>query len=136
MSITRRQLLILTGLFFSSLPINANDTKTPCQSAGLFYPDRIPEDSDNNLVKVWNEGPGASGEILHLDGSILNQNGIVESNMNIEIWQTDKNGIYIHSRVPGQDKRDLNFQGFGRTTSNESGEFYFKTITIYDGVNN
>ena len=128
MKITRRQLLISTGVFFSPSFINAYDNRTPWQSAGPYYPDSIPEDSDNNLVQVGNEAPEASGEILHLKGSILNQNGIAESNMNIEIWQTDKNGIYIHSSAPGQEKRDLNFQGFGRTISNENGEFHFKTI--------
>ena len=85
MNITRRQLFFSTGVFFLPSFINAYDTRTPWQSTGPFYPDWIPEDSDNNLVQVGNKTPEASGEILHLKGSILNQNGIAESNMNIEM---------------------------------------------------
>ena len=46
----------------------------------------------------------------------------------MEIWQVDANGVYIHSAAPGRDRRDSNFQGFGRFETGSSGEYRFRTI--------
>ena len=46
----------------------------------------------------------------------------------VEIWQTDASGAYVHTRSANRDKRDGNFQGFGRFTTGSSGEYYFRTI--------
>ena len=40
----------------------------------------------------------------------------------------DANGVYIHSAAPGKDRRDSNFQGFGRFETGSSGEYRFRTI--------
>jgi protocatechuate 3,4-dioxygenase beta subunit len=46
----------------------------------------------------------------------------------VEIWQVDSKGVYINTHCPNQDKRDANFQGFGRFLTGSSGEYYFRTI--------
>jgi len=46
----------------------------------------------------------------------------------VEIWQCDANGAYLHSGTGNRDKRDGNFQGFGRFLTGSSGEYYFRTI--------
>jgi protocatechuate 3,4-dioxygenase beta subunit len=46
----------------------------------------------------------------------------------VEIWQTDANGAYVHTRSGNRDHRDGNFQGFGRFTTGSAGEYYFRTI--------
>jgi protocatechuate 3,4-dioxygenase beta subunit len=54
----------------------------------------------------------------------------------IELWQADNNGCYIHSRGTQKGKeRDPQFQGFGKITTNEKGEYRFRSIKpgLYTG---
>jgi len=40
----------------------------------------------------------------------------------------DNAGAYLHTGTDNRDKRDKNFQGFGRFLTGTSGEYYFRTI--------
>ena len=102
--------------------------KTPAQTEGPFYPDKLPLDTDNDLLIVNDKITSAVGEITHVTGRILDARGNPIRNAVVEIWQCDKNGSYLHS---GSDKRaryDANFQGFGRFLTGSTGEYYFRTI--------
>ncbi len=103
-------------------------TLTPWQTEGPFYPDKLPLDTDNNLLIVNSSSTSAVGEVTHLTGSVLNSVGEPISNVVVEIWHADNNGIYLHSRCPNQEQRDRNFQGFGCSVTNASGEYSFLTI--------
>ena len=70
----------------------------------------------------------AIGEISHLTGRILDARGEPLKNAVVEIWQCDQNGAYLHTRTGNADKRDRNFQGFGRFLTGRTGEYYFRTI--------
>ena len=128
----RRQ--FLKTLFISSLAISVGDiyaegfVLTPWQTEGPFYPDRFPNDMDNDLVVINQSEHQAKGEIVHINGVVMDSNGTPIENAVIEIWQADSNRVYIHSRSPDQDKRDRNFQGFGRFVTGPSGEYSFRTI--------
>ena len=50
------------------------------------------------------------------------------NNLVVEIWQVDNNGAYLHSGTDNANRRDRNFQGFGRFTTNERGEYRFRTV--------
>lgn len=112
------------GLFAEEL----NRVKTPAQTEGPFYPNKLPLDTDNDLLIVNDSITPAVGEVTHLSGKILDAKGDPIRNALVEIWQCDANGVYIHTRCPNQDKRDSNFQGFGRFLTASSGEYYFRTI--------
>ena len=56
----------------------------------------------------------AVGEITYLSGQVLDIRGNPIRNVLVEIWQVDANGAYLHSGSGNRDKRDANFQGFGR----------------------
>lgn len=105
-------------------------TRTPPQTEGPFYPDKLPLDTDNDLI-VINDGltPGV-GEITHLTGRVLDVKGNPVRNAVVEIWQCDAGGVYLHSKdsKPNAAKQDKNFQGFGRFATSSKGEFYFRTI--------
>lgn len=103
-------------------------TATPAQTAGPFYPDKLPLDTDNDLLIVNDTITPAIGEVTHLSGRILDATGAPLRNALVEIWQTDVNGAYVHTRSANRDKRDGNFQGFGRFLTGSSGEYYFRTI--------
>ncbi len=103
-------------------------TKTPKQTEGPFYPDKLPLDTDNDLLVV-NDGLTSSvGTVTHLTGRILDAKGDPIKNALVEIWQVDGNGAYLHSETSNADKRDKNFQGYGRFTTGSNGEYYFRTV--------
>ena len=49
--------------------------RTPKQTEGPFYPDRLPLDTDNDLIIVNDALTPAVGEITHLNGRILDATG-------------------------------------------------------------
>lgn len=105
-------------------------TKTPPQTEGPFYPNKLPLDTDNDLLVV-NEGiTPAVGEITHLTGKVLDATGSPIRNALVEIWQCDANGVYLHTGDSGgkQKQQDKHFQGFGRFLTGSTGEYYFRTI--------
>ena len=102
--------------------------RTPRQTEGPFYPNKLPLDTDNDLLVINNSISQAVGKVTHLSGRILDARGGPVRNALVEVWQVDNNGIYIHTRCPNQDKRDKNFQGFGRFLTGSTGEYYFRTI--------
>jgi protocatechuate 3,4-dioxygenase beta subunit len=105
-------------------------TKTPAQTEGPFYPNKLPLDTDNDLLVVNDGITPAVGEVTHLTGKVLDAKGNPLKNAVVEIWQCDANGVYLHTRDSDakKDKQDKNFQGFGRFVTGSTGEYYFRTI--------
>ena len=104
---------------------------TPKMTEGPFFPDRLPLDTDNDLLIINDAITPAVGEITHLSGKILGKSGVPLGNALVEIWQVDNHGSYLHSRggnSNNNNKRDSNFQGYGRFLTNRQGEYYFRTI--------
>jgi protocatechuate 3,4-dioxygenase beta subunit len=103
-------------------------TRTPRQTEGPFYPDKLPLDTDNDLLVINDTITPAVGEITHLSGLVLDARGNPVRNALVEIWQVDNNAAYIHTKDPNRAKHDEHFQGFGRFLTGSSGEYYFRTI--------
>jgi len=103
-------------------------TQTPKQTEGPFYPADLPLDTDNDLIIVNDNLKPSLGEITHLSGRILDPTGSPIRNALVEIWQVDHSGVYLHKGSSGAEKRDTNFQGFGRFLTGTTGEYYFRTI--------
>lgn len=103
-------------------------TKTPRQTKGPFYPNKLPLDTDNDLILLNDRITPALGIITHLTGRVLKTNGQPVNNAVVEIWQCDNKGVYFHSQAPRAKTIDPNFQGYGRFLSNRKGEFYFRTL--------
>lgn len=101
---------------------------TPRQTEGPFYPDPLPLEKDNDLVRVGEGGKTAGGTITHLTGRVVDRNGSPIRNALIEIWQVDANGVYLHQGSAGGDRRDAHFQGYGRFETASGGEYRFRTI--------
>ena len=102
--------------------------RTPAQTEGPFYPNKLPLDTDNDLLIINDGITPAVGEITHLGGRVLDSRGNPIRNALVEIWQVDGKGVYIHTGDSRQPKRDTHFQGFGRFLTGSSGEYYFRTI--------
>jgi protocatechuate 3,4-dioxygenase, beta subunit len=103
-------------------------TRTPKQTEGPFYPDKLPLDTDNDLLIINDSITPSVGEVTHLTGRLLDAKGDPIRNAVIEIWQCDNSGAYLHSKDTNHAKQDKNFQGFGRFMTGSTGEYYFRTI--------
>ena len=115
--------------FFTARGLFAEElTRTPAQTEGPFYPDKLPLDTDNDLLIINDEITPAVGEVTHLSGRVLDARGNPIRNAVVEIWQCDNNGVYLHTRDAARGGNDANFQGFGRFLTGSSGEYYFRTI--------
>ncbi len=115
-------MLTIPGAFADEL------AKTPGMTEGPFYPDKLPLDTDNDLLILNQSLDVAVGEITHLGGRVLNEKGEPVRNAFVEIWQCDNNGAYLHSGTNNKDKRDVHFQGYGRFLTDAKGQYYFRTI--------
>jgi len=114
------------GLFAEQLALAG----TPPQTEGPFYPDKLPLDTDNDLIIINNSITPAVGDITHLTGRVLDASGSPMRNVVVEIWQCDAKQVYLHTADSESkaDQRDKNFQGFGRFLTGSKGEYYFRTI--------
>ncbi|MFP6874148.1 MAG: protocatechuate 3,4-dioxygenase [Verrucomicrobiales bacterium] len=101
--------------------------RTPRQMEGPFYPDKMPLDTDNDLLVIGDSITPATGEVTHLSGTVKNVKGELVRNALVEIWQVGANGIYMHTRDNRQG-RDKNFQSYGRFLTDSKGRYYFRTV--------
>ncbi len=127
---TRRQFLhgVTIGAATLAAPgAFAQALATAVTGDGPFYPDRLPLDTDNDLLILNDRLTPAVGEIAHFTGRLFAENGAPVRNAFIEIWQSDVNGSYIHTQGRNA-KVDANFQGYGRFLTDAEGRYYFRTI--------
>lgn len=115
------------GLFAEELA-KTKLTSTPRLTEGPFYPDKLPLDTDNDLLIVNDAITPAVGDISHVSGRILTALGKPLRNAFVEIWRCDHNGRYHHSHASSENERDENFQGYGRFLTDANGQYYFRTI--------
>jgi protocatechuate 3,4-dioxygenase beta subunit len=136
-TITRRQFVraaslaagffVVPGAFAEEL-MRAALKRTAWVTEGPFYPEKLPLDTDNDLIIVNDSITPAIGEITHVGGRILDARGDPIKNAVVEIWQVDHNAIYLAERGSKRTGFDANFQGFGRFQTGSSGEYRFRTI--------
>jgi len=110
------------GLYAEALKVTAD------LGEGPFYPDKMPLDTDNDLL-VLNDGlTPAAGEVSYVSGRVLTRSGEPLRNGYVEIWQTDINGSYLHRGGRNTGGWDSNFQGYGRFVTDAKGQYFFRTI--------
>lgn len=127
----RRRVVATTGaaaLWLCTGAAGARLLPTPAQTRGPFYPDTLPLDRDNDLVRVDGREGMAQGVITDVQGRILDPSGQPVDDAVVEIWQCDAHGRYIHRLDRGAAPRDPDFQGFGSFTTGTNGRYRFRTI--------
>ena len=103
-------------------------TLTPKQTEGPFYPDKMPLDTDNDLIIINDSLTPAVGTVAYLRGKVTDVKGTPIRNALVEIWQVDNNGVYLHTRGGKREKMDSNFQGYGRFLTDSKGNYFFRTL--------
>ena len=127
----QRSLLGSAAFFTASGAFAEALNRTAPQVEGPFYPDKLPLDTDNDLIVINDDITPAIGEITHVHGSVTDVKGNPMRNVLVEIWQCDARGNYLHSK--GRNGKveggyDTNFQGYGRFATDLKGRYYFRTI--------
>ncbi|SIT77398.1 protocatechuate 3,4-dioxygenase beta subunit [Yoonia rosea] len=140
MSKTRRTVLAQIAAFVGVLGFGTQAraaTPTPAATEGPFYPTPSMRmaDVDNDLVKVMGLVQEAGGEVIILNGRVLDTDGQPRAGVRVEIWQCDMNGKYLHDGDSRDVAYDAGFQGFGHDITDAQGQFRFRTIrpTVYPG---
>lgn len=125
--------LVMGGMLASAVvtPALADDDEiiTPGMITGPFYPDRIPDDQDWDLLR---NGGLASGAVpLIVEGTVKGVFGPparAVRNATVELWQCDANGRYLHSGDARPVARDAGFQGYGVVRTDAEGRYRFRTL--------
>lgn len=98
------------------------------QPEGPFYPIRDQLDKDNDLTQISGNPNSAEGQIVFLRGVVTIDRCLPVAGALVEIWQACHTGKYNHPGDPNPAELDRNFQYWGRTVTNQKGEYLFKTI--------
>ena len=121
-SLSVSSLLCVPGLMAEELSL------TPHQTEGPFYPDKMPLDTDNDLIILNDSLTPAVGTVAYLSGKVTDIKGNPLRNTLVEIWQVDNNGVYLHTKGGSRSKLDSNFQGYGRFLTDSKGNYFFRTL--------
>ncbi|BCU79250.1 protocatechuate 3,4-dioxygenase [Luteolibacter sp. LG18] len=116
------------GLMAEELEKSPGLIITPRMTEGPYYPDKMPLDTDNDLLIINDSINPAVGEITYLTGRVLTATGQPLRNAVVEIWQCDSKQSYIHTKGRNSAGDDGNFQGYGRYLTDSTGRYFFRTI--------
>ena len=123
-----RQMAVATTLFATPGAFADALSETPRLTEGPFYPNKLPLDTDNDLIILNESTSPALGEITYVSGQVLTSAGSPIRNAFVEIWQCDNLGVYLHTQDSARKKPDTNFQGYGRFLTDADGRYSFRTI--------
>ena len=101
---------------------------TPDQILGPFYPVRKPVDGGTDLTRLPGSNGSAQGEVIYVMGRVLNMRGEPVPAAQLEIWQANARGRYVHPSDRNPAPLDPNFQGYAMVVSDAEGRYRFKTV--------
>jgi protocatechuate 3,4-dioxygenase beta subunit len=83
---------------------------------------------DNDLIRNFAKTGDPVGERIIVHGRVLDENGRPVPNTLVEIWQANAGGRYRHKKDTYLAPIDPNFGGCGRTLTDASGYYFFRTV--------
>jgi protocatechuate 3,4-dioxygenase alpha subunit len=96
---------------------------TGSQTVGPFFGIGLGNLEKNDLTV-----PGSTGEMVKVQGRLLDGDGVGIPDAVIEIWQADQFGRYVGAEDLKKEIEESGFRGFGRVATDERGAFGFTTI--------
>lgn len=102
---------------------------TPRQELGPFptMKFRSQADHDLDLTQIAGQAGKATGEVIVVQGKVMDAACRPLVGAVVEIWQANHHGKYRHE-FDDEGKSDPNFQGWAQAVTNAKGEYRFKTI--------
>lgn len=101
---------------------------TPPQTPGPFYPGESQFSNDADLTVVPGSVTRAVGQVIYIRGKVLDQHCKPLPRTSVEIWQACASGKYNHPNDPNSAPLDRNFKYWAEVSTDETGEYGFKTI--------
>jgi len=83
---------------------------------------------DNDLMRNYAKGGEPIGEQIVVHGFVLDGNGRPICGTLVEVWQANAAGRYRHRNDRFEAPIDPNFGGCGRTITDDSGYYSFRTV--------
>lgn len=105
-----------------SLQASASEATGPTFGQGDIDP------LDNDLIRNYAHGGDPIGERIIVHGRVLDENARPVPNTLVEIWQANAGGRYRHKKDTYLAPIDPNFGGCGRTLTDDSGHYVFRTV--------
>ncbi len=100
---------------------------TVAQQEGPYYPEGD-LDRDADLVQIKPGDPLAKGNIIHVVGTVTDEDCRAIPGALVEIWQACYSGKYNHSEDPNKLELDPWFQYWGRARSDADGRYVFRSV--------
>ena len=111
---------------------------TPSQTVGPFFAYGLTPTGrchwDPNGTYSWKETvgdnlvtPDATGQKIHIEGRVLDGDGMPINDAMLEIWQADAQGRYAHPS-DNRARPNTKFKGFGRSATDKDGVYSFDTV--------
>jgi protocatechuate 3,4-dioxygenase alpha subunit len=103
---------------------------TPSQTVGPFFKYGLTPTGDyawNDAFTISTLTPDVTGDRVHIEGRVLDGDGVAVPDARLEIWQADAQGRFADP----QDKRALpnaSFRGFARCGTDKDGNYAFDTV--------
>jgi len=98
---------------------------TSSQTVGPFFAPALLREGGRRSVLVQ---PETIGERIRIIGRVLDGNSVPIPDAMVEIWQANAHGRYNHAADSGPATLDPSFSGFGRSGTDEDGNYWFETI--------
>ncbi len=96
------------------------------RTAPLRLADKLPCGNDN--LAVLGAGRIAQGQLIHIAGRVLDEDGRGIAGAVVELWQANAAGRYFHPIDQRAAPLDPNFIGNGRVRTQDDGRYAFFTI--------
>ncbi|KAA3628490.1 MAG: intradiol ring-cleavage dioxygenase [Bacteroidetes bacterium] len=123
---------LYTSIFGCTTPA-AEEAASACeptvnQTMGPFHPNKDQQDKDFDLTSFNGSDAQPQGEPIYVRGKVTDENCNPIPGAVVMLWQANTHGKYSHEYDHSSAEYDPNFQGWGQVTTNEKGEYGFKTI--------
>lgn len=100
---------------------------TPRQTTGPFYPVFEQVDKDVDLTQSTGHERPAQGEVIRVQGRVLDPSCMPVPGALVDLWQADSFGRYEHPADPNPAHPDPDFQGWGQAVTDAAGRYSFRT---------
>ncbi len=95
---------------------------------GPFYPIHEQAERDFDLTRFKGTSERAEGELVIVEGQVLDDAGNPVAGAFVDVWQANTWGRYHHEKDPNPAPRDPNFQGWAQIVADKQGRYRLLTI--------
>ena len=124
--------LASTGLFFAGRafaqerqPALGSTAESPL---GPFYPLHPLAENDADLTRLAGHANRARGTVIELTGRVRDIRGNPIAGAQMDLWQANAAGRYMHELDPATAPLDPDFQGYARLTTGPDGAYRIVTV--------